>query len=102
MDVLREREVKDSLERQLQDEQKVRGEYPIIRRVVGRAASAFTTGRMAERNSIDLVARGSRVSPSRNQPLPPFTTNLAAAYTSFSRIIRVADRMQRAFPRPAV
>lgn len=27
MDVLREREVKDSLERQLQDEQKVRGEY---------------------------------------------------------------------------
>lgn len=26
MDVLREREVKDSLERQLQDEQKVRGE----------------------------------------------------------------------------
>lgn len=29
MDVLREREVKDSLERQLQDEQKVRGEYPI-------------------------------------------------------------------------
>lgn len=29
MDVLREREVKDSLERQLQDEQKVRGEYAI-------------------------------------------------------------------------
>ena len=27
MDVLREREVKDSLERQLQDEQKARGEY---------------------------------------------------------------------------
>lgn len=27
MDVLREREVKDSLERQLQDEQKVRGKY---------------------------------------------------------------------------
>ena len=26
MDVLREREVKDSLERQLQDEQKIRGE----------------------------------------------------------------------------
>lgn len=30
MDVLREREVKDSLERQLQDEQKVRGEYKSI------------------------------------------------------------------------
>ena len=30
MDVLREREVKDSLERQLQDEQKVRGECPIL------------------------------------------------------------------------
>lgn len=29
MDVLREREVKDSLERQLQDEQKVRGEWSI-------------------------------------------------------------------------
>ena len=28
MDVLRERQVKDSLERQLQDEQKVRGKYP--------------------------------------------------------------------------
>lgn len=31
MDVLREREVKDSLERQLQDEQKVRGEYKSTR-----------------------------------------------------------------------
>lgn len=31
MDVLREREVKDSLERQLQDEQKVRGEYKSAR-----------------------------------------------------------------------
>lgn len=31
MDVLREREVKDSLERQLQDEQKVRGEYESVR-----------------------------------------------------------------------
>lgn len=30
MDVLREREVKDSLERQLQDEQKVRGEYKLL------------------------------------------------------------------------
>lgn len=30
MDVLREREVKDSLERQLQDEQKVRGEYESV------------------------------------------------------------------------
>lgn len=30
MDVLREREVKDSLERQLQDEQKTRGEFEKI------------------------------------------------------------------------
>lgn len=30
MDVLREREVKDSLERQLQDEQKIRGKEKII------------------------------------------------------------------------
>lgn len=29
MDVLREREVKDSLERQLSEEQKVRGKYQI-------------------------------------------------------------------------
>lgn len=34
MDVLREREVKDSLERQLQDEQKVRGEYRARARTV--------------------------------------------------------------------
>lgn len=30
MDVLRERQVKDTLERQLQDEQKVRGKYPTL------------------------------------------------------------------------
>lgn len=30
MDVLREREVKDSLERQLQDEQKIRGEFSLM------------------------------------------------------------------------
>lgn len=35
MDVLREREVKDSLERQLQDEQKVRGEYKNARFYLG-------------------------------------------------------------------
>lgn len=36
MDVLREREVKDSLERQLQDEQKVRGEYKNTKILPGR------------------------------------------------------------------
>lgn len=64
MDVLREREVKDSLERQLQDEQKVRGEYIYI-----------YIDRYRIRLSAELHRSRMPFVPERTR----FTTNLSAA-----------------------
>jgi len=51
MDVLREREVKDSLERQLQDEQKVRGEYKNTRYLVKIARGGVSFYEASNRDS---------------------------------------------------
>lgn len=55
MDVLREREVKDSLERQLQDEQKVRGEYKIQQRDFTERRELFAERQIQTNLSIQIL-----------------------------------------------
>lgn len=65
MDVLREREVKDSLERQLQDEQKVRGEYKSTRSYlieIARGGVSFYEG-IESRRSVYPYTSGIQPAP---------------------------------------
>lgn len=69
MDVLREREVKDSLERQLQDEQKVRGEYKSTRFLPGLEIAREEVCPSAK-HRIETDGRLTRVYKWRTSPSP--------------------------------
>lgn len=63
MDVLREREVKDSLERQLQDEQKVRGEYKSIRFYLVKIARGMSFYEASNRDDLSEFTSGTQPAP---------------------------------------